>query len=218
MSLFGLEHGRAAYFMDFVFYAAVELVLAGLLWHSGGREPWPSMAGLALMGLAFWTLTEYVMHRYVLHGVRPFSRWHGEHHQRPMALISAPTLLSAGLIAALVFLPALALLGLERSCALTFGFLTGYLGFSATHHAVHHWRADAGWLRRRKHWHAMHHRLQSTGHFGVTTAFWDLAFGSAGTGDHRNGIKRVRTDAGSGVGALGDIRSRLKKRCHRGIV
>jgi len=131
-------------------------VLAAVLWHAGLEERWRSLAGLALAGLGIWTLTEYAMHRFVLHGLLPFSRWHGEQHLRPAALISAPTLLSASLIASLVFLPALVFAGSAGCCALTFGFLVGYLGFSITHHAVHHWRADTRWLRQRKIWHGSH--------------------------------------------------------------
>jgi sterol desaturase/sphingolipid hydroxylase (fatty acid hydroxylase superfamily) len=31
-------------------------------------------------------------------------------------------------------------------------------------------------LRQRKHCHAMHHRSEDTGYYGVTTSFWDTVF------------------------------------------
>ena len=134
-----------------------------------------------LGGLAGWTVIEYLLHRFVLHGLQPFSRWHAEHHSRPTALICSPTSLSASLITVLVFLPALALAGLWPACALTFGVLTGYLAYAVTHHATHHWRSEAAWLLRRKRWHALHHRAsRPPGHYGVTSGFWDHVFGSAG--------------------------------------
>jgi cyclopropane-fatty-acyl-phospholipid synthase len=180
MSMLALEHGKVAYWADFVFYGLVELSIVAFLWHTTQTRQWPFLTALALAGLGTWTLVEYAMHRFVLHGMLPFSRWHGEHHLRPSALISAPTLLSASLITALVFVPTLILTGPQFAGALTFGFLLGYLGFSATHHAMHHWRADSGWLRRRKIWHGVHHLAQRPACYGVTTAFWDRVFRSAG--------------------------------------
>jgi cyclopropane-fatty-acyl-phospholipid synthase len=181
-----LEHGKIAYGADYVFYGLLEVVIALALWRAGLEERWLFLGSLALLGLGIWTLVEYAMHRYVLHGLQPFSRWHGEHHLRPTALISAPTLLSASLIAVLVFLPALLLFGPVRAGAFLFGFLSGYLGFAITHHAVHHWRAEGSWLRRRKTWHGQHHQARQAGCYGVTSALWDHVFGSTGqtrTGD-----------------------------------
>ena len=54
---------------------------------------------VALAGAATWTFLEYVLHRFVLHGVAPFSDWHRQHHLRPLALICSPTVLSAALFA-----------------------------------------------------------------------------------------------------------------------
>jgi hypothetical protein len=59
------------------------------------------LVALALLGLVAWTLLEYALHRFVLHGLQPFRTWHAEHHRRPRALIGTPTILSATLIAAL---------------------------------------------------------------------------------------------------------------------
>jgi cyclopropane-fatty-acyl-phospholipid synthase len=77
----------------------------------------------------------------------------------------------------LVFLPVLIWSDLWRACALTLGVLTGYMVYTMTHHATHHWRADNSWLRQRKRWHALHHHLERPGYYGVTTSFWDNVFG-----------------------------------------
>ena len=183
MSLLTLEHSKAAYRADFVLYGAAVVVLASCLLVAEARQQALENLAFAATGLAGWTLIEYVLHRFVLHGMLPFSRWHQEHHQRPAALICAPTLLSATLIATLVFLPALELGNLWRACALTLGVLTGYLAYSVTHHAIHHWRAGNSWLKQRRRWHALHHHVEHPGYYGVTTAFWDRVFGSA----HRAG-------------------------------
>ena len=179
MALFTLEHSKAAYQADFALYGAAVALLAGGLVLAGPRGEGLACAALVAVGLVSWSAVEYALHRFVLHGLRPFSRWHAEHHQRPRALICAPTLLSASLIALLVFLPAALLAELWRACALTLGLLSGYLAYAVTHHATHHWRADSRWLRQRKRWHAIHHLpAREPVCFGVTSAFWDHVFRS----------------------------------------
>ena len=179
MHLFTLEHGKLAYRADFVFYGGASLALAGLLLTMGPHELRFQLAAFSFLGLVGWTLVEYGLHRFALHHLPPFSTWHAEHHRRPMALISTPTLLSAALIASLVFLPALALGGLWRACALTFGMVTGYFAYSVVHHASHHWRASNAWMKQRKHCHALHHSPAAPpGYYGVTSAFWDHVFES----------------------------------------
>lgn len=178
MSLFTLEHSRWAYRADFALYGTAVVSFAAYLGVASPRDLWLEMAALAFLGLASWTAIEYALHRFVLHGLQPFQRWHAEHHQRPTALICAPTIFSATLIATLVFLPALVFGNVWRACALTLGVLAGYLAYAVTHHATHHWRADSAWLRQRKRWHALHHHQAEPGCFGVSSAFWDRVFGS----------------------------------------
>jgi sterol desaturase/sphingolipid hydroxylase (fatty acid hydroxylase superfamily) len=178
MSFFTLEHSKTAYRADFVLYGAAVVCLAAYLVAASPQNDHGSLLVIALAGLAAWTFIEYALHRFVLHGLQPFKRWHAAHHERPSALICTPTILSAVLIGLLVFLPALLLGGSWRACALTAGLLTGYLFYTATHHAIHHWHARSAWLQRRKRWHALHHHRGASGHYGVTSAFWDRVFGS----------------------------------------
>lgn len=181
MNLFSIEHSRAVYWADFALYASAVSVFSVLLLVASPRGEWPVSAGLVALGLAGWTIIEYVLHRFVLHGVAPFRHWHAQHHQRPTALISAPTLLSASLIAAGVFVPALWWGGLWHATAFTLGLLAGYLSYAVVHHATHHARTHSAWLAHRKRWHARHHH-GGTEHgccYGVTTGLWDHVFGSA---------------------------------------
>ena len=182
MGLFSLEHSKAAYFADFALYGIAIVMLGALLLAGAPRKQALEIANFVLLGLAGWTGIEYALHRFVLHGLQPFRRWHEEHHQRPAALICTPTILSATLIAMLIFLPALVFGNLWRACALTLGVLAGYLAYAVTHHATHHWRAENAWLKRRKHWHALHHHVGQPACYGVTCAFWDHVFGSAHRG------------------------------------
>lgn len=190
MGLFAMEHGTVAYRTDFALYGAAVAALASFLFI--GAPQGHSLESLALVGvgLVSWTAIEYLLHRFVLHGLAPFKRWHEEHHQRPRALICAPTILSASLILVLVFLPLLAVGSVWEACAVTLGVLTGYLLYAITHHATHHWPAQSAWLKGRKRWHALHHHdAGGLGRFGVTSALWDHVFRSAAprtvAGPHR---------------------------------
>jgi cyclopropane-fatty-acyl-phospholipid synthase len=180
MGFFTLEHSARAYRADFAFYAIAVGVFALVLVVAGPHARWLQLSSLALGGLAGWSAIEYGLHRFVLHGVQPFRGWHAAHHQRPAALICAPTLLSASLIAGLVFLPAWWCADVWLACALTLGLLSGYLGYAVTHHATHHWRGHGVWLKQRKRWHGMHHHLDRPACYGVTSSLWDHVFGSTG--------------------------------------
>lgn len=196
MTLFSIEHGPAAYWVDFGIYGAVVAVLAILLAVVAPREHWPNLVALVLLGAAGWTLIEYALHRFVLHGLEPFLSWHAEHHQRPMALMSTPTLLSISLVALLVFLPGLLAAGFWPALALTLGMSAGYLAYALIHHATHHWRSVGPWMTRRKRWHARHHHM--SGCYGVSTSFWDRVFGTTGDrapalvrgGQHRDASRK----------------------------
>jgi sterol desaturase/sphingolipid hydroxylase (fatty acid hydroxylase superfamily) len=192
MRLLSFEHGRAAYRADFVLYGVAVAGLSVLLLAVGPSGHGLALGASLLAGVLGWSLIEYLLHRFVLHGVAPFRRWHEQHHARPTALICTPTLLSATLIGLFVFLPAALLGDRWMACALTLGLLVGYLGYAVTHHAIHHWRGDGAWLMRRKRWHALHHRRGGGARcYGVTGAFWDRVFGSAPT----PAAVRQRTDA-----------------------
>lgn len=193
LALFSIEHGRAAYWADFGIYGAAVAALAILLSAFAPRELWPSLAALVVFGAAAWTLIEYAVHRFVLHGLEPFLSWHAEHHERPTALISTPTLLSASLVVSLVFLPALLAAGFWRASALTLGVIAGYLAYAVTHHATHHWRSCGPWMTRRKRWHARHHHMAAC--YGVSCSFWDRVFGS--TGDRRSRHRVARSITGN---------------------
>jgi cyclopropane-fatty-acyl-phospholipid synthase len=194
MRLFTFEHGPWAYRADFALYGGAVVLLALLLALDAPAAGRSTLAALAALGIAAWTLAEYGLHRLVLHHVQPFARWHAEHHRQPQALICTPTVLSAALFVGGVWLPAWALGGTWPATALTFGVLCGYLAYTLLHHAVHHRPMRSPWLRERQRWHALHHRRGETGHhghFGVTSGLWDRAFGTdadpigAGSAAHR---------------------------------
>jgi cyclopropane-fatty-acyl-phospholipid synthase len=197
MPLFTLEHSRTAYRVDFALYALISLAMAGALLVASPAGSGALLAVWALAGIAAWSPVEYGLHRFVLHGLPPFSRWHDEHHRRPTALIGSPTLVSLAFFAAVVAAPLWWLLGAWPACALTFGLLTGYLAYGLVHHATHHavpgLSRRSAWLARRRRWHALHHQAHRArsdrppagtvtppGHYGVSSALWDHVFRTAG--------------------------------------
>jgi sterol desaturase/sphingolipid hydroxylase (fatty acid hydroxylase superfamily) len=82
MNLFTLEHSKTAYQADLVFYSVAVVGVATWLMAGGPRAQWVALAVCVLVGAAAWTAMEYGAHRFVLHGIRPFSRWHALHHRR----------------------------------------------------------------------------------------------------------------------------------------
>ena len=176
--LFTLEHSKAAYRADFAVLGGASIGLGVLLSCATPRAHVIETIAYATLGLASWTFMEYGVHRFVLHGVRPFSTWHAQHHRRPAARIYSPTFVSVASIAGLIYLPTWIVLGTWPACALTFGVTLGDFTYSVTHHAVHHWAAGGRWLERRRHWHALHHAQPldvpgRPGYYGVTSMFWD---------------------------------------------
>lgn len=201
MGILSIEHGKAAYRADFALYGAAVAVMTGVLLAGAPREHGIVIAACVLLGAWGWSGFEYLLHRFLLHGVAPFNRWHGAHHDRPMAMICAPTILSASLIVVFVFLPAWLLADLWIACALTLGLLAGYFAYGVAHHATHHWRGRSAWLRERKRWHALHHHAATPCCYGVTTSFWDRVFGTVPA---QAGRVRHRTDAADAGRYKGD--------------
>jgi sterol desaturase/sphingolipid hydroxylase (fatty acid hydroxylase superfamily) len=178
MRVFTLEQSKVSSVVDFTFYWLCVLFLtAYLLAHTSPKQLVESLF-LVLVGIISWTAIEYLLHRFVLHGIQPFKSWHIEHHKRPSAPIFLPTLLSAALVLILVFFPTLFTFGLLPACAFTLGVLIGYLAYTIVHHGIHHWHINNHWFRKRKRCHGLHHRVDQKSYYGVTTSFWDNLFGS----------------------------------------
>lgn len=185
MGLLSLEQGRAAVWADFAFYG---LLVAALAVATGVQTPHRDLLaalGWVLAGAAGWTLAEYGLHRFVLHGLQPFKRWHALHHAAPRAFIATPTLLTAALFLAFVLLPVAWLLPGWRGHAAMLGVMLGYLVYIGTHHAVHQSHGRHVWLRRHRRWHALHHHAGADACYGVSLRLWDHVFDSAAVRERR---------------------------------
>jgi sterol desaturase/sphingolipid hydroxylase (fatty acid hydroxylase superfamily) len=136
-------------------------------------------------GAALWTLAEYLLHRFAMHHLRGkgmMSREHLEHHVRSSWSFSSTHLLSwAGmlLVGAVVWMPiGWWAAGPAAGVSLAVGWAFGYF-FYEYQHMVAHLRPPRGryghWLRRH---HFHHHFGHPMSNHGVSTSFWDRAFGT----------------------------------------
>jgi sterol desaturase/sphingolipid hydroxylase (fatty acid hydroxylase superfamily) len=170
---------KILYFADFAFYplASVALVAAALLLKEPLRQD-EAAIGFAC-GLALWSLAEYLIHRFALHGPAYLAALHDMHHSDPRALVGSPLWLSLGSILCGSFLPVWLLIGFATACVVTAGLMLGYIYFSLLHHIVHHHPTKRGsYLWRLKRRHARHHYGKTPCNFGVVTSMWDRVFGT----------------------------------------
>lgn len=146
-------------------------------------------AAFWIAGVLFWTWAEYLVHRFVLHGVFPngpgfkrvlhalFDHLHVEHHQRPWdgdhingtIKDTGPFLAPAFLVA--LFLPPHTLL------AFLAGFTQAYVAEEWVHHSVHFYHFDNLYFRYIKAHHLYHHsRVGAERGYGLTSGAWDAVY------------------------------------------
>ena len=167
------------FFLDFYVYPPVILVCLFFAFDHSGLEQWVKSAALIVSGLSFWTLTEYVAHRFILHRVPVFASLHKAHHDEPHALIGTPTCFSLVVFYCFAFWPVAEIDGLRPAASWFAGILAGYFLYITVHFVVHN--VGSGGFRivkRLKRQHALHHHGEADCNFGVTTNFWDHLFGT----------------------------------------
>jgi sterol desaturase/sphingolipid hydroxylase (fatty acid hydroxylase superfamily) len=145
-----------------------------------------SIAGYFVLGLFIWTITEYLLHRFIFHfpaksefGKRIHFIFHGVHHDYPndtKRLVMPPSVSLP--LAALFFFLFLFTLGSVTVNPFFAGFLIGYLFYDITHYAIHHFNMkNKFWLAIKNH-HMIHHYKHDNLGFGVSIPFWDHIFGT----------------------------------------
>ena len=170
---------RAGFFADFLLCPLGIGVLVTYGWMLGPAPERREFVAAFIAGALCWSLVEYLLHRFFLHGVPPLRRSHLMHHAAPQALIGAPAWLSPLLAMALFVLTDL-LADATLASGVTSGVTLGYLAYVCIHYATHHlpnlrWT----WLRRLRRAHALHHRSETACNFGVSTGLWDVVFRTA---------------------------------------
>jgi sterol desaturase/sphingolipid hydroxylase (fatty acid hydroxylase superfamily) len=171
-----LSKSRANYWASYVvdFSCPVLFAYLGFRYQHG----WMSMLGMAILGLALFTLVEYAIHRWLLHDPRSILyQSHEAHHHNPehLAAFLFPT-------SFLVLMPIWMLfnnvLHLHGTSFFLCGFSAGYCYFGTLHHFEHTTRINQipfRWLQGRWAAHSVHHHLDDS-NYGVMTSFWDMVF------------------------------------------
>ncbi len=138
------------------------------------------------IGFAVWTITEYLLHRFIFHyhptskiGQRLHFIFHGVHHDYPRdkkRLVMPP---SASIPLALLFYWLFSLMLSPLHLYAFFpAFLLGYLVYDMLHYAMHHYNFKSGIMKRIKQHHMLHHYADPNHGYGVSSSLWDIIFGS----------------------------------------
>jgi sterol desaturase/sphingolipid hydroxylase (fatty acid hydroxylase superfamily) len=140
---------------------------------------------LFLGGLLFFTLFEYLLHRYVFH-MHPNSElkrkiqynMHGIHHEFPKdkARLAMPPVLSI-FFSSLFFVIFYVLMDTKVFGFLP-GMLTGYAGYLFVHYTVHAYPPPKNIFKHLWINHSIHHYKDSKMVFGVSSPLWDYIFGT----------------------------------------
>jgi sterol desaturase/sphingolipid hydroxylase (fatty acid hydroxylase superfamily) len=147
--------------------------------------PFSQVAILFLAGMFFWTLFEYIAHRWLFHAVAESERgkrivyvMHGNHHHFPrdrerLFMPPVPSLILSSFIFGLIWL------AMKEHVFLFFpGFMLGYLLYGSTHYAIHAWNPPVKWMKPLWRNHHLHHYKNEGKGFGVSTTIWDRVFGT----------------------------------------
>ncbi|HCL30684.1 MAG TPA: hypothetical protein DIC52_19920, partial [Candidatus Latescibacteria bacterium] len=136
-------------------------------------------------GFVIWTLTEYLIHRFVFHhnpgsqmGRRFLYLFHGFHHEFPADLGHIVVSPLASIPLAVLFYLVFALaVGNSHAAPLFAGFAFGYVCYDSLHYAIHH-RSLSRFrlLNRLKRRHYRHHFGDESCEYGVTSPLWDFIF------------------------------------------
>lgn len=151
-----------------------------------GAIGWWAMLAWFVGGVAFWTVIEYFLHRYVFHyeppgkiGQRLHFIFHGVHHDYPndsWRLVMPPAV-----SVPLAFLFYLLFDYLFAGIALYpffSGFVFGYLCYDMLHYAIHHAPMKGKiWMALKTH-HLKHHFKDPDKGYGVSSPLWDVIIGT----------------------------------------
>jgi sterol desaturase/sphingolipid hydroxylase (fatty acid hydroxylase superfamily) len=138
-----------------------------------------------LAGMLFWSLFEYIAHRFIFHlvsqkkGLQKFAyTLHGNHHHYPrdkqrLFMPPVPSIILASAIFGLMYL-------FMRQTTFMFfpGFILGYLMYGTMHYAIHAWNPPFKWMKGLWRNHHLHHYKNEHHGFGVSSTIWDHVFGT----------------------------------------
>ena len=163
LTLFSSYSGALLYYS--ITYTELSMVITGSLF---------------VLGLLAFTLTEYLVHRYVFHmdtytGLRKKIQYasHGVHHEYPKdkTRLAMPPIASVTLATALLLLMRLVIGDLVFSFLP--GFLMGYAGYLFVHYIIHAYQPPKNVFKILWIHHSIHHYKNNERAFGVSSPLWD---------------------------------------------
>lgn len=167
-------------------------ILAFMLYFSVSKLAFPGFIAALIFigGMFFWSLFEYVIHRYVFHFFAESKRAkeivyviHGNHHEYPrdkerLFMPAVPSLILSSTVFILMYLMA-SLFGAGNYVFAFFpGFISGYLIYGTMHYAIHAWNPPFKWMKPLWRNHHLHHYKNVELGFGVSSTLWDHVFGT----------------------------------------
>ncbi|MEC7278328.1 MAG: sterol desaturase family protein [Bdellovibrionota bacterium] len=144
------------------------------------------MALYAFLGLFVWTITEYVVHRFLFHfpaksrfGKYLIFLFHGIHHDQPddpTRLVMPPV---PAVILMAMFFGLFSLVIPENFIeAFMAWFVIGYLIYDYIHYATHHFPMKSKVGRYLRKYHLRHHHAKEESKYGVSNPMWDYILGT----------------------------------------
>jgi len=176
-------------------------IVAWCAWSALALQSWYAVLGTTLLGLFFWSFTEYTLHRFYFH-MAPTNALkrllyfysHGIHHAYPDDYYRLVMVPAVSVPLALAFYALFgAVLPMEYVPAAFAGLVIGYLNYDYAHFATHHvkpprtaWLAPiAAIMKSQRKRHMKHHYDDHDTGYGVSTAFWDYVFGTVAKDEKR---------------------------------
>ena len=132
------------------------------------------------IGIVGWTLTEYIVHRYLFHIKESKFQYliHGVHHEYPRdrERLMMPPVPGAVLLSA--FTGIFYIVFREATFAYMAGFTAMYIVYTFIHYIIHAWKPIPGLKFLWSHHHKHHNPASENKAYGVSTPLWDIIFGT----------------------------------------
>jgi len=156
-----------------------------------------SVLFLLVCGFLSWGLIEYVLHRFIFHydarsrlARKILYQAHISHHETPEAIKKhfASLLLSTPISAAYWLLGWIITGSVASASYLFIGMAAGYFSYQWVHFQCHHRKSRVRVLKYLRRYHLLHHFKTPELRFGVTSPFFDMAFGTFRPVTRRRGL------------------------------
>jgi len=166
------------------FFIAISLLYFAITQEANNLTP-VKIISLFFSGWLFFTLLEYVMHRWVFHmsihtKIRKKIQYlaHGVHHEYPKDKRRLAMPVPVSLFIAALFFSLFWFVMKVNTFGFLPGVLVGYATYLLVHYIVHMYQPPNNFFKYLWLNHAIHHYKDNTVVFGVSSQLWDYIFGT----------------------------------------